>query len=561
MNMTSNKTVLHLQFLTLMLLIGPHWLVTRDLFDGSTVAFAQALGNPDGLYFWFRNSNWLLAEWMFRAVFAVSDVLGISYLPIIKVVVTALLLAIYTEFALLARRLFGLPSDEARLVGLLCLAAPLLHIYVNSCAVPLLLCGWLMFLGHRLFWSERTVVRLLGMALLAMSFQLNSNLVLALALDVLCLFRFTDQRRQRLKWFGLLLALAVAIYTIMRVIAPPQQIFAEYNQILNPLRSEGMRRIARATAIFLSWGVIPLTVLLVVAIAVAAGRQKAGAAPPPRPNSGHMDWYSLGACAFLCGAAAFPYVAVGKGPPLFTFVGIGDGLTEQVLRGAYGNGLAPAWASTSARHALLFGPALALLTWFVAKASLQRLERNRPRLGTNTLFVLMLPLFLIWVLPAYMNKLAMQHAELSLVKGFKRLPPAPAGVVNLRYSPVTDWLIWSNSAGMVLREAWGRSDYYAMFHSLDVYRDDLQWQYHAYIRATGGLNSSLIQHQMSMDRFPGERCISTYEATLPPLGLLSTLAFAIAPDNTPAAQVQLKNSNCVDGQIMHNPQPDKKLIP
>lgn len=195
----------------------------------------------------------------------------------------------------------------------------------------------------------------------------------------------------------------------------------------------------------------------------------------------------LRACAFLCAAAVFPYVAVGKGPPLFTYVGIGDGLTEQVLRGAYGTGLALAWASTSARHALLFGPSLVLLTWLLAKAVFRMMQGHVPRLGTSGLFVLMLPLLLVWVLPAYVNKLAMQQAEVSLIKGFKRLPPAPAGVVSLRYSPVTDWLIWNNSAGMVLREAWGRSDYYAVLHSLDVYRDDLQWQYHAYIRATGEL--------------------------------------------------------------------------
>ncbi len=126
------KTVLQWQVLTLMLLIGPHWLVTRDLFDGSTVAFARALGNPDGMYIWIRNSNWLLAEWMLRAIFAVSDLLDVAYLPTIKVVLTALLLAIYAEFVLLARRLFGLFSQEARLVGLLCLAAPVVHIYVNS---------------------------------------------------------------------------------------------------------------------------------------------------------------------------------------------------------------------------------------------------------------------------------------------------------------------------------------------------------------------------------------------------------------------------------------------
>ncbi len=78
-----------------------------------------------------------------------------------------------------------------------------------------------MFLGHRRCWSKRTAVRLAGMAMLAASFQLISNLVLALALDVLCLFRFAEQRSRRLTWFASLFALAVAVYATMRLVAPP----------------------------------------------------------------------------------------------------------------------------------------------------------------------------------------------------------------------------------------------------------------------------------------------------------------------------------------------------
>jgi hypothetical protein len=549
-----------IQALVLVLVIAPQWLVTRDLFDGSTVALAASLNNPDGLYFWLSNGNWVLAVLFFKACFAVSDVLGIGYLPVVKLAVTAMLLALYAEFVSLGRQLFGLPGDEARLVGLLCLASPSLYIFVNSGAAPILLCVWLVFLGHRLFWSDRLGGRLAGLAVLAASFQLNSNLVFALALEVVYLWRFAPQRRARIKWFAVLFLAAVSVYATMRLLAPPRQIFVEYNNLLNPLNADDLRRMARATAMFLTWGVIPLTVL--VAVAMASLRKGPGPAPlAGAPQQGAtVPWFAVLAAGFLCAAAAFPYVMVGKGPPLFTYLGYGTGLTEQVLRAAHGGPLAPTWANTSARHGLLYAVPLALLTWFIARTVHLRLQAAPARLGSIGLFLVVLPLFLVWVLPAYKNKLEMQYAETSLVKGLRALPPAPAGVVDLRYTPVSDWLVWPNAATAVLRDAWGPSHYYAMFHSLDAYRDDLQWQYHAYFKGPGGMKSPVIQRSVGMDGFPGEDCQTRYEAVLPSPGLLDALVSGLLEHRVLAAQVRQLESTCRPGQQLPNPTPEKKAI-
>ncbi|MBI2770779.1 MAG: hypothetical protein HYX47_14225 [Burkholderiales bacterium] len=552
---TGDRTLPRLQAAALLLIIGPQWLVTRDLFDGATVSFAWAIHNPDGLFFWFMNSNWLVAVWLFKACFGLADLLGTGYLWTIKLLITALLAGLYAEFVALGRGLFGFPQREARLAGLLCLASPSLYILVNSAAVPVVFCIWLVFLGHRLFRSEDLRVRVAGLAVLAVSFQLNSNLVFALALEVVFICRFPLLWRARLRWFAALFAVAVAVYATMRMLSPPRQIFAEYNRLLNPLNGDDLRRMVRATLMFASWGVIPLAAL---AGAGLWGLRRRGSAAGGA--QGGFDWVGLACVAFLCAAAAFPYVMVGKGPPLFTPVGYGSGLTEQVLRASHSGPFAPTWANTSARHGFLFAIPLALLAWMLARGLLGKL-RAWTAGAAVPLFLGLAPLFLFWVLPAYYNKLEMQAAEISLARGLKTLPAAPAGVVDLRYAPVSDWLIWSNSAGMVLREAWGRSDYYAMFHALDVYRDDLQWQYHAYIRATGGLDSALIQHSMAMDRFPGERCISTYQAALPQMTMLSVLMWAADPGAIPPAQVSPQGSQCEDGRVMPNPMPDKKLIP
>lgn len=554
------RAVRAMQVIVLLLLIGPLWLVTRDLFDGATVALAAALNNPDGLYFWFSNGNWVLAVLFFKLCFAVSDLLGIGYLPVVKLAVTAMLLGLYGEFVFLGRRLLGFAADEARLVGLLCLASPSLYIFVNSGAVPILLCIWLVFVGHRLFWHDRLVGRLTGLALLGASFQLNSNLVFALALDVVFLYRFAPMRRARLKWFVLLLLTAITVYATMRLLAPPRQIFVEYNNLLNPLRAEDLRRMVRATAMFLTWGFMPLSALLAALTAALLWRGRSGAGSASSSLAPATPWFGILATVFLCAAAAFPYVMVGKGPPLFAYVGQGGGLTEQVLRAAHSGPLVPTWANTSARHGLLYAVPIAVLTWLLVRTALRRFQRGGTQFTAAGVFLVVLPLFLVWVLPAYRNKLEMQYAEISLIKGLKSVPPAPAGVVDLRYSPVSDWLIWANDANAMLREAWGRAHYYAMFHAIDAYRDDLQWQYHAYFKGPGGMKSPLIQRSVGMDGFPGEDCQSHYEAALPRPGLLDALTSGLLPASVGAAQVRLLTSTCRAGQQLPNPTPDKKAI-
>ena len=558
----ASRAVQLIQMLVLVVLIGPHWLVTRDLFDGSTVALAAALDNPDGLYFWLSNGNWLLAVLFFKLCFALSDLLNVPYLPVVKLAVTGMLLGMYFEFVSMGRRLFGLAPDESRLVGLLCLASPALYIAVNSGAVPILLCVWLVFIGHRLFWDERLWWRVTGLAVLSASFQLNSNLVFALALEVVYLYRFAEMRRRRIKWLVLLALAAVSVYTTMRLLAPPRQLFVEYNNLLSPMKADDLRRMLRATAMFLTWGVIPLSVLIITGVAAFWWRRKpaSGSAAGHLSTDNTINWFGVITTVFLCAAAAFPYVMVGKGPPLFTYVGYGDGLTEQVLRAAHGGPLAPAWANTSARHGLLYAVPLAFLAWFLAGAALRRLQGPAERLSVTAIFLMILPLFLIWVLPAYWNKLGMQYAENSLVKGLKALPAAPAGVVDLRYSPVSDWLIWSNAGTGILREAWGKADYYAMYHSIDVYRDDLRWQDYTYFKNPGGMKSPVIQRSVGMDKFPGESCQTRYEATLPRPGPLDLLAGGLAPDRVRAAQVRQIESTCEPGQQLPNPTPEKKAI-
>ena len=551
-----DRSVKWVAVFTLFVLIAPHWLFIRDFADGAVVSFAEKTGNADGLFAWLRDSNWLIAIAFYKLIFVLSDLGGTGYLILTKCAISLLLVALFLECALWARDVFKLPSNEAYLAGLLCVASPSLYTLANSTATINLLCIWLVFFGHRLYWSDIIPVRLLGLALMVISFQVNSNMVFALALELVRLWRFKPQRKQRLAWIIGLLAAAVFAYFSIRVLSPPQQFFVQYNQLLNPFNTQDFLRITRVIVMFLTWGIIPLAAVLAVLVAsIFSRRQSFGFAGEKIQN---QDFFGLlFALVFLAGAAAFPYIMVGKGPPLFTPTAYGNGLTEQVFRAAYTGLIAPTWANTSTRHGFLLSIPIGLLTWVVAIFMNQKLKMRWSPLG---LYALLLPLALVWILPAYANKLQNQSAEMSLVKGFQALPPAMPGIVELSYQPVSSWLIWTSSANVILLEAWGKTDHLGLFHSLDVYREDLYWQYHTYFLNKGILQSRLLQNSAAMEGFPGADCHTKYQGDWPVPTLLQMISAAWFPERVPAARIEKVESSCQVGRALPNPTPDKKII-
>lgn len=543
--------------LTLFLVIAPHWLLTRDLADGAVISFTRAIGNAEGLFLWLSNSNWFLAIAYYKIVFVLSDLTGFSYLVFVKCFLSMLLVGLYLECSLFARDVLKLPANHAALAALLCVASPCLYTLANTSATISLLCLWLVLTGHRLYWSDKVLVRIIGLALLVVSFQVNSNLVFALALDTVRLWQFKNLRKQRLVWFLTLFMVAVLFFITMRAISPPKQSFVEYNQLLNPLNAGELHRMVRATAMFLTWGVIPLMALAAVFFASFIFRSRQKNYLLPEAVQSRQSLSLVLALGFLATAASFPYIAVGKGAPLFTLTAYGNGLTEQVLRAAYQGPLAPTWANTAARHGFLISVPVGLLTWIAAVGLAQKM---RMRLSPLGLYSLLLPFALFWVLPAYGNKLQNQWAELSLVKGFRELPAAEAGIVELKYQPISSWLIWSTSANMILREAWGKSEHLGFFYSVNAYKDDLYWQYQAYILNTGVLQSRTGQHTSAMDGFPGADCYTKYQGLWPTPTTSQLIFGGWFSEMVTAATIQHVESECEVGRVLPNPYPNKKVI-
>jgi hypothetical protein len=355
----------------------------------------------------------------------------------------------------------------------------------------------------------------------------------------------------------LLLLCAIAYFAAMRLLFPPVNVFVDYNAVILSTNGQDLLRILRAGAMFLTWGAIPL---LVVAIVVMHGMVRPrGGAESGKQGAFAADARALAFALFLAGAAVFPYAMVGKGAPLFTLLGIGQGVTEQTLRLNHAGWFAPTYSGTSWRHAFLLGVPLGLVAFFAARLAQARITRGR-LVQDNALAWLILGCNVVWLMPAMFDKLEQQQREQSLINGLARLPSPPAGLVELQYSPPSDWLLAIPNAADIMRHAWGRADHLGMFYSSEPHHKDMQWQYHRFIKERGGLQSDLLQGLNAMSGFPGERCTTRYRVRFDPPSTMELLLAGWRPAQVRPADVQLTMASCEDANRVPNPTPDKRAI-
>ena len=259
----------------------------------------------------------------------------------------------------------------------------------------------------------------------------------------------------------------------------------------------------------------------------------------------------------LFAAAAFPYAMVAKGPPLFTATAIGTGITEQTLRAYYQGPFAPGFSLTSGRHGVLLMLALSMFMYLAMALPRTLFGRDRQALSGRAMLVIGLLAMSPWIIGGAWNRLDQQHAQIALAKGLSTLPAPPPGVVQIQYSPVTDWMIHTDSANQIAAKAWGSPRYFTMIYALPAYLRELHWQYNAFFKDIGGLQGRVLQETYSMIGFPGERCLSRYSAALPRGDWLQVLLAGLQPERVTAAAVKLDESQCVDQRVIDNPMPDR----
>ncbi len=550
--------------LLLLVVIVPLWLLTRDLFAGSAAAFAEQTGLRDGLREQLRAGNAFHAIVFYEMVMSLGDWTGWGYLFWARVVASLLVIGVFAEQAHVAQRLFGFDREAARWLSLAATLTPFWYTLASSDITAIALWWWLMLLGWRIASdpSRHSLVRVIGLPVLALSFTWPSLMVFALAMQGCLWWRDEALRRRHLAMGMVMLAVAVTMYSLVRWVVPPSGYFSgTYNVVLITSSSPSdWLRMVRAAAMFGTWMVVPCLACALVMAWVALG--PAGTVSHSSPVAvERIPAGTFARATLLLGAASLAYVAVGKGAPLFTPTAYGQGITEQLLRATHYGAFSPTWANTSQRHAVLLGLPLAAFSWALSAWLLRVFGRGSALRSIRVLFGSVAIAFLVWLVPSYHNKLAHQAAELSLVGGLRQVSPPPPGFVSLRYGPVADWFIGPGDSNLILRTAWGSSVHYSLFHAIDAAEREQQWIFHAYVKAQGGVLGGPVAHFNGFQGPLNEACMSTFEASLPVLGFAQIWTAGLWPDAVPPAQVRLHSSDCREGRTLPNPMPGKRIIP
>ena len=359
-------------------------------------------------------------------------------------------------------------------------------------------------------------------------------------------------------WTLAFVAASVGVYAGLRFGVPRGQLHLSYNELLWLIKKEHIIKIAKCLAMFDTWAVYPLAALILVFL---MPRKPAVSHHVQRDVSSLLSIHQkLGVVAVLMVAAAFPHVMTGKGFALFTPTFFGQGLTERTLREAYeGWYLAPTYSSTSARHTLMLAFPLAVFSVLAVDRLACYKKQAFSALQTFLVIALLPALFAVG---GYWNRLSQMYVHEQLVLGLRALPEPPAGVIEVAYTPKSDWLIWVADGNLMARRAWGKSHFFSMIYSTSAYADDLKWQYHAlYKNLKNKIPEDDLQGMAGMNGFPDEACLTKYQATLPPASWWQLILGQWIHAYLKPAIVQTISSDCVVGRVIVNPKPNKVVIP
>lgn len=435
-----------LWWLALLLVLGPLWLVQRDVWDGVIGSYGLQRGVYKGIHDWLVPSNWGLMYLIVRAMGWLSELLAVPHWVWAKLLLCASVIGISLESRRLCAGMLGWGERDSRAAGLLALTFPCWYLLYGSTFVYLVFVWW-MFLGHRWLHGASRWRQAAGFVLLLASFQVNSNLVMVFALEAarwLC-----RDRGQTWSWrrSALIALCAIGVYLALRLVFPPQGNYAGYNKLVMPLSVEGVVAWVRAALMFATW--LPLIAAPAVLGWMLARTEPREARDPRR---------ELLAIALLFGGALFAYMAVGKGAPLFVvtlplqWLGAGAHLGREAGQWIYTT--VDGW---STRHTFLLSVPAAIASVGLLRIAVSRAEGTAAPRSWWAGLAFALVADLLWMLHGHGAKLARMAQEEAIIQALRATPAPPAGRLDLQLAPRPGWSVWTYEANYWMWLAHGRA--------------------------------------------------------------------------------------------------------
>lgn len=308
--------LLALVFVGLPVILAPF-----DFWDGRILDHALDTQQNAAVEDWFMSSGWAIQYWIFTGVQNLAQATGVSGATLFDLVALFSMGGVVVETIRFGHGIAGLNRNWAVIMGCFVAVFPAWSTLLSSVLFIYVLCTWLILLAARLIFDASSWKVLLGFLILILSFQLNSNFVFAIALGA-SYFALSFIKLGRIDRASLLRSIAITIlavggYLILKLSFTPTGLYADYNEILAggliaqiPGLLEGIVNYAQYPVvifIILSAGHVALLILRLVGISRTTDEGLHIDDSPMRPSI----WPTLLAI-FLIGAAAFPYVVVGK---------------------------------------------------------------------------------------------------------------------------------------------------------------------------------------------------------------------------------------------------------
>ncbi len=470
MTATRQKMPWHLIFLVLGALIGPGSVLLsgRDRWDGVIGDYLVQSNKLVGLGDWLQDSGWWLLWGLMRGLAWLVHHAGFDYWITMKVVIAAIMGWIAWEVFRLATEVFRFDKVQACWAAALTLAFPGYVLFQASCHVGVGLFLAFALLGYRLTLAGGPWRMAMGLVLISLSFQMNSNLLLVPALELArCVIAGRIARRDMVRIAGLILV-SVAGYFLWKLVVGTGGVYSEsnYNNIVWPTSWVAIKRLLASVVLWASW----IPVLLVGPVVWLVLRVGMGCPAteglPSAKNQELPAIRQLLAGLLLCGAAVAAYVAAGKAAPFFVPTLLGSGgsvyatFAMEFRPGHFFSGI----ASPQIRHTIILGPVLSItmVAACIYAAGRFRSARFAPGAALGVMLAASWLFMAGWAAWGHHEKLVQGALDQSVVNALKRLPPPPDGASILieRHQQQKDWT-GTLETNFMLYEAYGRAAWIA----------------------------------------------------------------------------------------------------
>lgn len=470
MSMNRHQSVIRRLALMISLLIGPGLILlsSRDRWDGVLAEYIAGVGRLGALDNWLMDSGWVLLWVFIRALLWLSANLDVQFWWLAKLLLAGELAWLAWETQAASRRILDFSPEQAHWVACLTLVFPGYVLFHTSphIGVGMFVC-WA-FCGHRLSHSSHAAWRVLGYALIGLSFQMASNVVFIVCMELAgWVASGRVGRRQWTRLAALVCWAALGHWVFRGLVATGGAYAAEgYNQILWPTHVGNVIRLAVTTVIWASWAaLLALGPLVWLAVRRFSRGHQAVRSEPAHHQPATRAGQAVLASLVLCTGAVLPYIAAGKFAAFAmpTFLGVGQSVygnfALEFLPGWFISGLAP----PPIRHTIILGGALSIALVAVARWFSQRCETgSRVPLATASMCVAIWLHQAAWAAWAHKEKLVHGALDQSVIAGLRLVAPPPDGatIILERRQRLKAWYD-SLETNILYYEAYGRASWMA----------------------------------------------------------------------------------------------------